>query len=66
MPRGKKKATASEAPPSTPPNAKKRKVSASSAKGEIAVTSNKRGASRASTRASSKTAVTLDPLGLRD
>ena len=39
MPRGKKKATVAEAPPSTPPQAKKRKTTNSTPKGEVKVSS---------------------------
>jgi len=35
MPRGKKKATVAEAPPSTPPQAKKRKTASSTPKGTV-------------------------------
>ena len=60
MPRGKKKATVAEAPPSTPPNAKKRKMSATSAKGEEATASREVGNAR---KTKSTKAVTYEPGG---
>jgi len=58
MPRGKKKATVAEAPPSTPPSAKKRKIHASTEEGDVPVSSADLNNARITTRASSRTDAT--------
>ena len=63
MPRGKKKATAAEAPPSTPPASKRRKTSTDTAKGEVkAASSEHKDQPQPKPRTSSRSTKTYKPL----